>query len=256
MGAKAFATLILGGYLLISPALPGEFAVDAHTRFLCHFNDSLVADFARGDPNPSWHAILTRGNAGRFGEAAALMRGMTAYSLIPAGSGVAYGRKDNWPVGEEGTIEFFLKIFKLSREARNSFFACGEDNAHRITIFCDPNRKDFSKSRLWFWVNNNPDPKTRTGYVAVGFLIAKLLDRKWHHVAASWDSDYVYLALDGQIQAKTKKRIVFPTANDGKLRFGLPQSYSRTSWLLDEIRISDICRYRGDIPKAKTDSTR
>ena len=224
-----------------------EFVVDRHTRFLCHFNTSLDADCAKGEPHHTEHTIITRGGQGRFGEAAVLVDGLTPYSLIPAGGGISFDVRDNLPPDAEGTIEFWLKIIELSRVARNRFFACGEHNAQRLTIFCDPNQKDFAKSRLWFWVNNDPDFKKGTGYVTAGCLIKPLLDGKWHHVAACWDREHAYLLVDGRVESKARKQIVFPIPTEGKMSFCYPRS--RTCWLLDELRISDVCRYR-DQPAA------
>ena len=223
-------------------ATEGEFVVDQHTRLLCHFNTSLDADYARGEPHNSEHTIITRGGQGRFGEAAVLVDGLTPHSLIPAGGGICYEVKDNLPTDAGGTIEFSLQIAKLSRVARNTFFRCGEHNAQRVIVFCDPNRKDFAKSRLWFWVNNNPNPKKGTGYVTAGCLIKPLLDGRWHHVAACWDREYAYLFVDGRLRSRARKQIAFPIPTQGKMSFSHPRS--RTEWLLDELRISDVCRYR------------
>ncbi len=224
-------------------ATEGEFVVDRHTRLLCHFDTSVDADYAKGESHHSEHTIVTRGGQGRFGEAALLVDDLTPHSLVPAGGGITFDVKDNLPSDAEGTIEFWLKIAKLSRVARNRFFSCGEHNAQRMIVFCDPNKKDFAKSRLWFWVNNNPDFKKGTGYLAVGCLIKPLLDGKWHHVAACWDREHAYLFVDGRVQSKARRQITFPIPTEGKMSFSHPRS--RTEWLLDELRISDICRYRG-----------
>jgi len=218
-----------------------EFAVDEHTRLLCHFNTSLDADHARGEPHHSEHTILTTGGAGRFGEAAVLVDGMTRYSLVPGGGGIAYEVAGNLPGDTAGTVEFFIRVMALSRIRRNSFFACGAENAQRLNIFCDPKKEGLEHSRLWFWANNDPDFAAGTGYVTAGCMIAPLLDGAWHHLAVSWQGDSVYFHLDGQLVQRAAKTIVFPFPTIGKMTISHPRS--RAAWLLDELRISDICRY-------------
>jgi len=232
--------ILLGVFLLLCGQLlaeEDEFSVDEHTLFLVHFNKGLKADFAKGDPNPVGNASITSGGKGRFKEAVVLSKVPNPFSVMPISS-IQYKTKDNFPVGEEGTIEFYfylLNSLDFTGYGRvNLFSMVGEEgDSKAMYIFFDrSNDKDKPPSPLYFWVNNLPESQT-----SCAFSMERIKKETWYHLAVSWNKAEVRLFLNGELLGRAKKIPFPPLAST--MEFG--------GWyfqgLIDEIRISDICRY-------------
>ncbi len=223
--------------------LKDEFQPDGHTLFLCHYNSSLDAGYSKGDPKCFGNASLTKGEKGKFGEAVVLSAKTNEYTFIPLGRGfIKYETKDNLNQ-KEGTIEFCFFLFKEPKEfpspARVTFLNCAEKPDRCLTAFFE-SKKD-GVSPFHFWVNNMPDWKKRTGYVTCAFSMDKITKETWYHLAMSWDKKNIYLFLDGKLESKKKANMEFPPIAP-KIQIG----GLGFEGLIDELRISDICRYRED----------
>ena len=230
--------------LAASAVFAGPFKPDSHTLFLAHFDTKITPDVAKGSSAAYGNPGITSGNKGKFGEALVLSRVPGVYSLNPV-SQVQYDADGNFPRGEEGTMEFYFYLLQNPEEFdgagsyvrvelfRNFSAKAGDSQAMYLYFARLRDRK--VPGPLYFWVNNRPE-----GSFNCYAPTSVMQKNKWYHLAISWDKSKIYMFLDGKLTSDAS-RVNFPTLWP-RLEIG---GYLFDG-LVDELRISDICRYSKD----------
>lgn len=216
----------------------GEPAVqDKNTTLLCHFDKGLNANYAKGEGNCYGYTVITQGGKGKSGDAVVFTKSAGTYSVLPGGSLIEYSAKENFPLSGEGTLEFYLFIpSKKWNKGRVRFFDFRNSPKESVSFFSDP--KNGEINNLTFWVNNKTKDEKAYSFVTIPGKDVK--EKTWHHVAICWDRESLYILLDGKLISK-RKRVEFPEINAERIKFG--HTFVDYEWLMDELRISDICRY-------------
>ncbi|NOZ19562.1 MAG: LamG domain-containing protein [Planctomycetes bacterium] len=229
-----------------------EFALDNHTLFLAHFNDSVnKADYAMGwDRFAGSGARLTDGYYGK----AVDLRGILYNPNFLAESTSRMPYRDTfgvWTRGnvsyEQGTYEFWFKVApdgtKHGYGGQSLFF----------THYFQPVAKQFIGTYLtrhsmsWSWQFLKGEPfKGRVRFDP------PLDPDHWHHYAMCWSPGEMVIYIDG--------RPVGAHDMTGKLGLILAaQTHNAVAMggiALDELRISSIVRYEKDFEPAWRDGKR
>jgi hypothetical protein len=213
-----------------NPCASRQFAVDANTLALYHFNET--GGTALIDETGQWNGILSGGSrtTGAFGNGLSFAQGQYAEfnSLIPDGT-------------PEGTVDAYI-LFKPGFDANASYIIFGTDGS-RCNLF-------YSKGSLIFMKNQNNVFKYVTAAVS-------LEPNRWYHVAGTWGSKGMRLFLDCVLLASNMDTSCYEssprTALENLFHIG------KKSWCcmealgigqeigfcgdIDEIRVSKVDRY-------------
>lgn len=266
--------ILLGLFFSSGYAFSGEFQPDEHTLFLAHYNTSLNADYAQGSPAFETRdtGYLTTGNRGYFGEGLVARVGIKALKeagakiekggLLPqkAFDGLRYTTSGNLDLNQ-GTFECWYKPYFSIKRAEDM----PESWPMIYTIF--QYRQD-AKRRFTLVFNQHMN-----GVFVAHFIIingASQLDLSsrvnwkpgtWHHLAITWDTkgtNTASLFLDGKLVSRKSLSALkegFPKYSSrfpfciGSLvwrRAGNKFQFYKADGIIDEVRISNIVRYKED----------
>jgi hypothetical protein len=256
-------TMLLAGALFVwffhaVAVHAGEFSADENTLFLAHFNKAIDADFAKGDPKAAGEAKLDP--HGRYGGAlSAKNEAPDSRVFCPLGFAV----KNNLNP-QAGTLEMWIKTtYDSSKNPKNSagyafYFLFKIKTAGRVT-----DEKEFNKLLLSIReVNYAAD--SRVAMLATGsapefleFYVGNQADI-WTHYAITWENGTVALYINGNRVGTTLLRnaneMLYMNADANNDRFYIGGNVlddfqsanpnTNANSLIDEVRISDIVRYR------------
>ena len=235
----------------------GEYQPDKNTLFLAHYNNSLDADFAVGNPESSGNMSLV---SGRFGQGAYAHAGLieqTNLSKSPFFRMLRYSHQKNLDI-TEGTFEVWLKSgFSLAGalNEKNKF-----NDYYLFHLAISPGNKD-----IGLYIRERRDPKTeklqyrlcwREMWERISNDIftmecdVALESGQWYHLAVTWSPTQRSIYLDGKkVASKANKRTLpnfGPSARP--MAIGSMATYSSrpTEAVIDEVRISNIVRYKND----------
>ena len=248
--------------MLTGTVFSGESAPDDKTLFLCHFNDKIDADFARGTTGHlKGNAGITEGNGGKYGEGLKCRKGMVATTL---GIDTPYYQIDFPMAGninlKEGTVEFWTKM-DFSRKLPE-----GKDFSLYYFIDIPTNLTDEKglQKRVTLVVQEIkgkplekvPGKKVFHYFMGTGGAITSIVTwqpDEWHHIAITWNETETSLFLDGRkIGSKPLKGGLFEgkqsVCKESFLIGGLWNSLSDSGpeAVIDEFRISSNVRYNED----------
>jgi len=234
--ARTFSPLSMA----VKPLIKGEYEVDKHTLFLCHYNQSVNADYARGNPvgregyyKGKGLMKITSGKKGKFGEG--LYTGNSEDELS-----LAYYTKDNI-FAEEGTIEMWVKILHNPTDegwGGPLFYLVGEawnENTMRLYI---------GNGKVEFYLLMYKE----SGYHIVNAPILNWKKGEWHHIACTWSllDGVLKLYIDGKLQGIHDYNGPFVWEKVPSLMHIGCSPYKhhrdRPDVIIDELRISDIAR--------------
>jgi len=247
-----FASIAL---MLMGSAFSGEFTPDDKTLFLCHFNDKIDADYAKGTAGHlTGNAGITQGSGGKYGEGLICRKSMVATA---SGIDAPYSQIDFPMAGninlKEGTLEFWTKMDfprKLSKGQNNLYYFVDipsnlkdkAGNNKRIAIVLVESKGDSPETVKVFHYFMRPNE-------AITSIVA-WQPNEWHHVAITWNETETSLFLDG-------KKIGSMPLNGGLLD-GEQAACRESFWIgglwndsndkgpegvVDEFRISSVVRY-------------
>lgn len=268
---KTFAVLLSVLVALARSVSAGPFTEDAHTLFLAHFDKSLLADVARGDPKPTaGAAAITAGNGGRFGEGVICKPGPAkdASGQTIQFAQFAYALKDNIELAR-GTLEFWTRIDDLGN-------VLPEKTRLRYLFDIPSKEKDSAGNLVRVTIVMTERDGKQTLYVFPGTLIEKGVHTgkgdslsepvtwsqgEWHHVAITWDGDKLGLFLDGKAGQPLAlpgglfgANKTFLEAIEGGFTIGglhKTSTINSPEGIIDEFRISNTVRYQGDFDPTK-----
>jgi hypothetical protein len=253
-----------------------ELKPDEDTLFLAHYNTSINADYSQGSPECDIvdAAFLTGGGGGYFGEGLACRVGDEALRdvgadpdeanvlfLKTAFDGVRYPANANLDL-ERGTFECWYKPYFSAERAPD--MPANWPLQYPIFAFTET-----AGSVLVLGINHYTASKSMYFHVArkgdrIGF--DRALDwepRTWHHIAITWDTKRppgeIALFLDGKCVGRRDTRPLkkgflrqtgeFPYFCIGSnlwRRSGNTSQFQRADGIIDEVRISNIVRYKED----------
>ncbi|MDD3927819.1 MAG: LamG domain-containing protein [bacterium] len=243
--------------------LPGkEFAVDAHTLFLAHYNDGLDADYAMGIPLSTGNMALTEG---RFGRGVLAVKGLIRQENLfssPFFRMLRYDHQKNFDVNM-GTLEMWVKP---------SF---SESSPLMYTDPLDDKDGDSYNRYMLFHIAISPGNRQIALYLrknketgATDVVFQEMTARNtnenlfliagdtgfnrdtWHHIAVVWNNNMRAVYIDGKRSADRHAAgglpLFGPTARP--MAIGSLATYSDlpAQAVIDEIRISDVVRYQAD----------
>jgi len=261
-----------GWVCFVVGASAGEFKPDVNTLFLAHYNTSLDADYSQGPakPEPLDTAYLTQ-NGGYFGGGLVARVGaealkeagadMAASTLMPikAFDGIRYPSPGNLDL-VKGTFECWYKPYFSARRAAD--MPAGWPMQYMIFTY-----RESAVSALGLGINHYPNGASFFYSVSkegdhTGFDYGmNWKPGTWHHVAITWDTTEkpgnMALFLDGRLARNvplTPLKKGFPIQGNEYPCFcigshlwrksGNPMQFNRADGVIDEVRISNIVRYR------------
>lgn len=162
--------------------------------FYASYDRSADADFARGDGRAAkveGHGFV-EGKAGRglrFAKGAARVCAYKARGNIRPDQGtIAFLVRPNWS-GEEFTHRHFL----FYPGATNG--SAGANRPDTLTVFTMKYRRP--EQEIWLWVDDHGG-----GNNTVRGCIAHWRKGEWHHVAVTWDAQWLHIYLDGELKGR------------------------------------------------------
>lgn len=225
------------------------FEPDSNTLFLCHYDQTLAANFANGPAAPQGGAGLTSNQGGYTGEALEVKPGM----CVPPGGAyapctpVVYDALNNFN-SLQGTMEMWVKVLKFPKD-REKWTNCGlagltqwksggAERQIQLKIVTNNNQQ-----WLYCWEYKDSFKKLFQLY----HPIDDWEENQWHHVAVTWDKANRALFVDGaQVKAGATtvgdERFI-PTVEE--ISIGGTSKVEKPAFqvLIDEVRISDVVRY-------------
>ena len=273
IGWCAFVFLMVG-LSITRPAFAGEFQPDDNTLFLAHYNTTIDADFARGNPahDPLDSACLTRaggysggGLACRVGTKALQEAGVDAKDIAAAAGknfdGLRYYAAGNLGLAK-GTFECRYKPYFSIPQTDNMpvmhvIFEYRE-SATKYLELCFNRNPNGSATAYFLVVDGGAQPKPAV--VQIGVPV-EWEPATWHHVAVTWDTTTekpgaIALFLDDILVGKQslagipggflKPAADYPSFSVGAHLWrgsGDPRSFNKADGVIDEVRISNTVRY-------------
>ncbi len=261
--------LLPGGALVAALALAAyaePFAVDDHTLFLAHFDQSLKADFAKGNPTPqAGAASITSDHGGKFGEGVICKDGS---ATDPAGKSIqfqpfSYERKGNLDLAK-GTVEFWTRLDDVGRlpasKLRLRYFfdlptseKDGAGNTVRVTIL---QTEAEGGSVVYVFPGTLIESGPDAGKLASDLVPVSWKAGEWHHVAVTWNDTQLVLFVDGKSSQPLPLRGGLFGGSKSALEAlagtfligGLLNADTTIApgGVIDELRISDNVRYAND----------
>jgi hypothetical protein len=256
-------------------ATGGEFQPDSNTLFLAHYNTSLDADYSQGPAKPGAldTACLTStggyfggGLVARVGAEALKEAGadMAAFTLIPKKSfdGVRYPSPGNLDL-VNGTFECWYRPYFSVKRAKD--MPEGWPTEYMLFTYTES-----AVSAMALGINQYGTNGASFFYVvykegdSAGFDYGiNWKPGAWHHVAITWDTTgtlgNLSLFLDGRLARKTpmtslkkgflKETGMYPYFCIGSQlwpRSGNKFQFYKADGVIDEVRISNIVRYKED----------
>lgn len=227
------------------PLIPGhaqdtEFKADEHTLLLCHFEQGLTADHARGTAQPTVSGPVSIVSGGKFGKAAQIQKdGWLRYLANDGNFDVKQGTIEFWLKPDwsayEGRIERLINLVDLNPTRNFSLYILDEGKLVCQMVWYDKDMKVVSQRNIVDKIDDTDFFKNR-----------------WHHIALMWQRDNpddnkgkFWLRIDGK---KVGTGMV-----TGAMLFKEPPPYldilslhvgAASTGLVDELRISDIRRYK------------
>jgi len=213
-----------------TPCANRQFAVDANTLALYHFNETSGTTLA--DETGQWNGVLSSGTrtTGAFGGGLSFAQGQYAEfnSIIPDGT-------------PDGTIEAYI-LFKSGFDSNASYIIFGTDGS-RCNLY-------YSKGSLIFMKNHSDIFKYVTATVS-------LEPNRWYHVAGTWGSKGMRLFLDCVLLASTTDVSCYQSSPRtslenifyiGKKSYCCMEAIGISQCIgfcgdIDEIRVSKVDRY-------------
>jgi len=262
-------------------AAAGEFVPDENTLFLAHYNTSLDADYSQGPPrHDAMDTVWLTKKSGWFGGGLVCRVGaealkeagadITASGLMPERSfdGIRYASPGNLDL-MKGTFECRIKPYFSIQRAKDMpeswpmqyyLFTYTETNGRYLILGI--NSGGVNVSGFFYGICTSD----------ANIIVNSGIDWKpgtWHHVAITWDTTEgpgtMSLFLDGRKAgnsslAPLKGRFLkqdtpyFCIGSPAWRRAGNPYQFNKTDAVVDEVRISNIVRYRKDfVPPDKGD---
>ena len=231
----------------------GEFEIDEHTLFLCHYNKSLDADYAKGDPSHHGVAFLTE--QGRYGKA-------LDASSEGGYQGLSYQTEGNINP-DEGTLEMWVKMKFTVKEAvletpltflppskrekvkpklkygRCYFFSCRNNPENQFFLYLG------ETMHLFFYEVKNGGGTWSSRTVGTD-LSRDWRKDEWHHIAVTWSKSAgkKCLFIDGKLVNEGKTTGLCTPFTE--MAVGSFMGRWKAEAVIDEVRISDIVRYTKD----------
>ena len=238
--------------------LAGEFQPDEHTLFLCHYNSSLDADYAKGDPRGMGKANLTSGGNGYFGEGLVASKKYKGeiQGIVLGFKGLSYDISKNLNL-DEGTLEMWVNLLvdleKMKGTRRVLFryrYVQQKKVKRQVMLYIGENL------RLIFYESKGGD--NWASQTCAGTINWK--KGEWHHIAVTWSKKKGEKALfvDGVLQQKGPFRgLPEPSQDFPKMYIG--SGTEGGIWalegIIDEFRISNIVRYTDNFILPERDTT-
>ena len=232
--------VFLAAFLIVAAPPDAPFAVDAQTLLLVHFDHSLAADDARGEPLPSGAAGL---GEGRFGQAAGFRRGLAlgADGVRLPFEAPAYPAADNLNP-DRGTLEFWFRpAFSepLDEHGRYLHYLLDARRGTAEGIVLLLIRGADGQRTFQFWEKQGEEPES-----GLTVDVADWQPGVWRHIALTWDGPSRALWFDGQRVAEHEGGPERLSVVSDVLRFGsVPWDAHYADGWFDELRISDGVRY-------------
>ncbi|MBI2298188.1 MAG: LamG domain-containing protein [Armatimonadetes bacterium] len=241
------STVILAGLLSLpgrAAAPAGVFAPDDGTLFLAHYETSLDADFARGDPGADGNAELEAGRGPFGGAAVVLRRGLL---VSPDGVRLPFRALTYDVAGnldpERGTLEFWFAANFAERTAGETvylhyLFDCRRGSSDGVVVLITAAQ---SGARTLVFCEQQPDAKEAQ---TLGFDVSAWKPGEWHHVAVTWGNSRRALFVDGARAGQRDNAPPRLAINDEAFRLGSVRWNNHyADGRLAELRISKVARY-------------
>ena len=195
-----------------------RFDLDEHTLLLCHFDGSLTCE--TGETGTGAGVTFSDG---RFGKGVLITS--TATLPFPTAGNV---------ITAQGTIEFWVQPGWSGGDEKDYAFAetsGGWPNRLRIA-------KDGANNlRFLAWDGASE--------YSLDYSVATWESGEWHHVAAVWNGDHMWLLVDGETVADDLS--LPPETLGGTLYVGSNYgAMQQANGVIDQLRISDVPRYLSD----------
>ncbi len=192
--------------------------VDEHTLMLCRFDETTSC--ATGETGT---AVDLSFGEGRFGQGV----------VVTGAATLTYPTSGN-VITSQGTIEFWVRPSWDGDDHQDyAFFETSGGWLNRIRVAKD----GANNLRFLAWDGDHE--------YSLAYSVAAWQSGDWHHVAAVWSGDQMWLLVDGQVV--DERASLAPNTLGGNLYLGSSKGASQqANATIDELRISDAPRYISD----------
>lgn len=230
-----------GAAATAGPEPPGPFEVDEHTLLLAHYDNSLDADHAPGDPRAQGRARFAEG---LFGDAIRAAKGwMTPDTSVeeierfPLFVPVTYARENVNPGA--GCLEMFVNFAPVVEPEHFRRVMTWESGVYYASGYVILALRPTEERTLQLIVKS-PDG----GEVTLTAPFPYEWDEQWHHIGFQWDAESYGLIIDGEVVARAPAVTDGMPAPDSRIAIGAHErGVNVAEALIDEVRISDVPRY-------------
>ena len=220
----------------------GPFQADEHTLLLAHFDSTIDADHAVDDPRAEGRSLLPEG---LFGNAIHATKGwftpeitVAQIEQFPFFAPVTFSRGNL--ASRSGCVEMFVNFEYLTNPEYFRRVLTWESGVYYGTGYVIFALRPAEDRTLQLLVKS-PDG----GEVTLTAPYPNEWDGQWHHIAMQWTSEEYSLVIDGAVIARKPAVAAGMPAPDTRIAIGAHgRGVNVSDALIDELRISDVPRYR------------